>query len=150
MATMTANSIVAYSDVVFKQSYDAWVQAAHKFNCEHNGWTFHPLKPGAYGYDSIVVSLHHAFNNSEFAEFLAQKNVEAIASLIHDGWAINYRYWVTNEPYNTNVEYMKPFNPINDERRNICAQTLYHELQPEEKEKDYVFATFLLHSLCTP
>ena len=140
---MTANSIVSYSSEVFNHSFEDWVQEAHKYNCEQNGWNFIPLKPGAYGYDSIVMSFHEAFQNPQFCTFVAESNIEAIASLVHDGWAINYQFWATTEPYLCNENYIKPYNPINDEQRNMCANADYEDLPEDEKKKDRLFATFL-------
>jgi hypothetical protein len=142
MATCTANQLVQYNSVAFGKTYSEWVDKAHAYNCSQNGWKCAPLKPGAYGYDNIVMSLHKVFSEPNF-----ERSVEDISRLIHDGWAENYRYWVDVKPYKTDDKYIKPSKPINDKRRNECAVTPYKDLPEDEQEKDRVFARFVLQNL---
>ena len=133
-AKTTANGDVAYEDVYHGRTMDEWIQAAHKFNCKTNGWSFNLLRKGSYGYDNICMGLYFVFTNPGHCK----------AEEIHKGWIANYTFWRDNEPYNrSDVIYHKPYKPLNDERRNKCAETEYNDLPASEMAKDIIFAKFL-------
>jgi hypothetical protein len=142
MATDTANGLVSYSSVAYGKSYDEWVHIAHTSNCMIHKWTFYPLKPGSYGYDSIVVSFQRVFSNPEFPMFVAEMDVEAVSRLVHAGWVANVFFWIETLPFENDARYIKPLIPI--ERREACARLEYEELTEEDKDKHRFFARFLI------
>lgn len=39
--------------------------------------------------------------------------IDNIAKLIHDGWAIHYKYWKDNKPWNNkDIVRVKPYNDL--------------------------------------
>ena len=141
-AIRSANGEYNYDTKIFYISLDDWANQAHTFNCISNNWAITPLKRGNFGYDNLIVSLGYTLTNcSTFTE----NDVEIIANLIHLGWIKNYTFWRDNEPWlNNDYKYYKPFNQLNDERRNNCAELDYHKLPQEEKDKDIILAKFLI------
>ena len=155
-AIYTADGNFKYDQEYCGKTLDKWAQEAHKHNCKVNGWKFCPLKKGAYGYDNLCMSFGYVFEHYDIDELdelddldkRDELNVDQVASLIHDGWVANYLYWRDNKPYDCNdYNYRKPYKPINDKRRNKCADTPYDDLPNNEKKKDLVFAKFILKSL---
>ena len=144
-AIRSANNEYHYDTNIFYMSLDFWVQEAHIFNCESNGWTISPLKKGTFGYDNLIVSLGYTLIN---CKRFTESELETIANLIHEGWIKNYTYWRDNEPWlNNDYKYYKPFDPLNDERRNNCAELDYNDLPQEEKDKDIILAKFLIKKI---
>ena len=141
-AIRSANGEYNYDTKIFYMTLNDWANQAHKFNCISNNWAFSPLKPGSFGYDNLIVSLGYTLTNcSTFTE----NDVEIIANLIHEGWIKNYTFWRDKKPWlNNDYKYYKPFNHLNDERRNNCAILDYHKLPQEEKDKDIILAKFLI------
>jgi len=126
----TAMNNFKYDAEFYGYKLSELVYAAHKFNCESNNWTFHPLKPGAYGYDSLAVSI--AFAISEY-----EKGNTNLPENIHIGWSKNYVFWRDEKPYEDSILYIRPYVPINDERRNKCAELDFNNLEKDEQIKDY-------------
>lgn len=139
-ATQTANGKYGYNTVFQNKTLNDWVQEFHKINCEENKWSFTPLKPGAYGYDNLVICLGNFFSSQSAPK---ETSLEEVAILIHDSWVENYIYWRDNKPWEKEG-YFKPFKPINDERRNKCAETSYKDLPDDEKEKDLILARYII------
>lgn len=137
MASKTANGKYMYNSVHYNKSMDSWVQKAHKSNCIANGWRHSHIKKGAFGYDSIVVSLNHLFEKLK-----TTTDPEKLAEAVHQGWCENYIYWRDNKP---STPYTQPLRPLNDNRRNRCAELPYDKLN--ENEKDRVFVNFVLEQL---
>lgn len=139
MAVQTANGEYRYDLRLGDQTLDQWVQGAHQHNCQQHGWDYRPLRPGAFGYDNLVISLGYA---------LATKSRDRtiLAEAIHRGWVVNYVYWRDHRPWEREG-YFKPFKPLADPRRDECAQTPFSDLPEEEKEKDLLLADFLLTQL---
>jgi hypothetical protein len=101
------------------------------------------LKVGCYGFDNLAVCIGYVFDNADKIT-----SVDEIAEMIHKSWIINYIYWRDNTPWvDDNVKYIKPFKPINDDRRNLCAITDYKDLPDDEKEKDLILARWFKASL---
>lgn len=125
----TADGEISYTPFTEK------VQLVHQKNCELNNWNFKPLSPGSYGYDNLVYCL---------AACQGLSNLEEMASLIHDAWTVNYIYWRDNSPWEKNSFYRKPFSPLNDERRNMCASLAFSLLPEDEKKKDEILAKIIL------
>ncbi len=141
---MTANNKYFYDEIHFDKTLTEWVQLAHKYNCENNGWRYFPLKKGAYGFDNLCVCLAKVFHYMRDNE---KKNINTnqLCEIIHDGWVENYIYWRDNTPW-IGTLYNKPNKPINDERRNQCAILKFHELSEDEKDKDIIIANFILQT----
>ncbi|MDB4769562.1 hypothetical protein OAG24_01215 [bacterium] len=153
-ATKTANGKYDYKQIVRGKPLDDWVQATHKVNCEKNNWDYRALKRGAFGYDSIAVSIMRLIEflkerEIELAsQFPDSKNakcidLEKMSSLVHDGWAENYIYWRDNKPYETGGMYFKPFNDVGDKRRDKCAAKEFISLPEAEKAKDRMIASYV-------
>ena len=142
----TANSKYSYKRVIFDKTIDEWVQKAHQYNCQQNGWKFYPLKKGGFGYDNLVLSLMRPLKAIEKDRDVLKKR-KKIARLVHKGWCENYIYWRDHSPFKTDSAYTKPSKPLNDERRNKCAVTKYKDLPQEEKDKDLIFADFIIDEL---
>ena len=138
----TANNMFEYEQLFFGIPLDTWVQETHKHNCESNGWKHYPLRKGCFGYDNLAISIGLALTN-----YVADK--EELAKKIHEGWCINYIFWRDEKPHETSTDYkyIKPYTPLNDERRNLCAQTDFVSLEKEEQDKDYIIAEFILEQV---
>lgn len=150
MASQTANGQFSYDAEYHGKTLDNWVQSLHQHNSVSNGWKYYPLKRGAFGYDNLAVSVGHVFNtiNADPSILKDKIVVERIAALIHDGWSINYVYWRENKPYLKFKDmYFRPVNPINDERRNMCADKNFCDLPEDEMEKDRLLAKYLYEKL---
>lgn len=148
MVIMTANGSICYLSHIFGKYMDEWVQEAHKYNCEKNGWKYMLLIPGTFGYDNLVLSLYHVFsNNNHDKKTIHKKSLEELSSLVHEGWKINYIYWRDHTPFVNNPQYKPPFKPLGDNQRNLCATLSYEELPEEEKEKDRIIARFILENV---
>ena len=148
MVIMTANGAICYLSQIFGKYLDDWVQMAHKYNCEKNGWKHMLSIPGSFGYDNLVISLYHVISNNNFDKnLIKEKTVEELSSLVHDGWSINYIYWRDNKPFINNTQYKPPFKALGDDQRNLCAITKYEDLPEEEKEKDRIIARFILENV---
>lgn len=143
----TANSMFSYNQHFCGIALENWVQNAHKYNCIKNNWEHTPLKQWSFGYDNLAVSLGYAL--SKFDDKLLQMSaytetdVQQLAEYIHDGWCINYIYWRDHQPY-LSGNYIAPYSPLGDDRRNACALTPYAELPVDEKEKDVILAKYVL------
>ncbi len=143
VATISANQVVLYNKIYYNRTLEEWVEIVNKYNSSVNNWNYYKLSSGTFGFDNIVLSLYHLFENSKENE-LKEENMEHLAHLIHEGWIINYTYWRDNEPWLKNQEYTKPYNPLGDKRRNNCASTKYINLSEEEKEKDRIIVKSIL------
>ena len=141
----TANRKYKYDQVFISQTLDEWIQQAHRYNCQSNKWKYTPLKRGAYGYDNLAICLGNILTYIE-NHGMSELNVTKLASNVHDGWTENYIYWRDYTPFVHGV-YLKPYNPINDERRNACASMTYEQLSDEEKEKDLIIARFIFEKI---
>jgi hypothetical protein len=149
MATETANKQYKYSVKYHNKTLDQWIQIVHKKNAIINKWKVTPLKPGAFGYDNLALSIATVFDNiPDIKEYNKEKSdiIETMADLIHKGWIINYLYWRDNKPWQSK-EYTKPAQPLGDERRNKCASLDFTKLPEEEKLKDINIANFLYEEL---
>jgi hypothetical protein len=134
----TAYDNISYDKVLNGKSINDWVQQLHKHNCESNGWACYPLKKGAYGYDNLAHTVDKALNSRS-------ANTTVVASHIHDAWSNTYKYWRDNNPHLTSkYNYRAPFKGLNDDRRNICANTHFTDLPQAEKDKDILFAKLLM------
>lgn len=142
-AIQTANRIYEYSQEFYGISLDTWVQNAHKSSCIAYGWKHFPLKKGAFGYDNLAVSIGHALSH-----FTTINNIDVVSDLIHQGWCVNYIYWRDHQPWlDSTYKYIQPYAPLGDDRRNVCAQTVFQDLDQEEKDKDIVLAKFVISVL---
>lgn len=71
--------------------------------------------------------------------------IDNIAELIHDGWAIHYKYWRDNKPWNNkDIVRFYSYNDLGDERRDNCVAKKFEDLPDDEKQKDMVLAKFIL------
>ena len=140
--SISANKKYSYKDIHYNHTLDEWVNIAHFYLSEKSGWKFYPLKPGAFGYDNLVVSLVYLFNNlakeplRDGKKSVYDEDLESMASAVHEGWIENYKFWRDNSPFLTNNFYKKPASALGDERRENCAKTVYYDLPEDEKEKD--------------
>lgn len=110
----------------FKMTREELAQKVHKINCEKQGWDYHPLKIGSFGFDNLIMSIGYKLRD----------NLGAVS--IHDGWSANYTYWTESKPYEGKYNYIPPFNPLGDERRTNLSQTKYADLDEKEKQKDII------------
>jgi hypothetical protein len=133
--THTADGVISY------ETYKDIVQHIHQKNCESYGWVYLPLIPGAYGYDNLVYSIDATFKELKKNKDIDQKE---LAKHIHDAWVTNYKFWRDNKPYEKQPDkYKKPFKPLGDKQRNLCASTSYEDLDDVEKQKDLVLAKII-------
>lgn len=139
----TANNQFKYNQEFYGYLLSDLVQSCHKNSAEVYNWKLFPLLEGQFGYDNLAVSIGHSLSNID----IKNCNVEELANLIHEGWVINYVYWRDNEPYLLNDFYLKPFNALGDDRRNLCANTKFINLSKEEQEKDIIIAKYLMSIL---
>ena len=141
-AIHTANQTYEYGQAFYGIPLDTWVQNAHKSSCIAYGWKHFPLKKGAFGYDNLAVSIGYTLSHILTAP---HDTIDVVSDLIHQGWCINYIYWRDHQPWlNPTYKYIQPYAPLGDERRNTCAQTVFQDLDQEEKDKDIVLARFIL------
>lgn len=142
-AVQSADGKYKYDREIYYMTLDSWTQDAHKYNCLSHGWNYSPLKKGQHGYDNLIVSIGYTLINcKDFTNTV--ENIEIIANLIHEGWIHNYTFWRDYSPWENNTNYIKPCNPLGDDRRNECALFDYQELSQEEKNKDIILAKFLI------
>lgn len=151
MTTKSANGMYNYDDVYYNSTLDHWVELTHRNLSEKSGWTYYPLKKGAFGYDNLVVSIGHTFDKlKEFEfEFENPPSLEIMASWIHTGWAINYVYWRDNQPWLKSDAgiYRAPAKALADPRRDACATATFSQLDKEEQEKDLTIARFIMSEI---
>jgi len=134
----TANKYYKYDTEFYGEPLKDLVQKLHEYNCKENGWFFRKLNIGCYGFDNLAICIGHTFDSINSDSLVGE-----IADILHKSWIINYVYWRDNQPWlNDIVNYIKPFKPINDERRNICAITEYKDLPEDEKQKDLILASW--------
>ena len=141
MATSSANSKYLYNKEYFGKTLDAWANIAQSGLSKASRWSSYPLKDGSFGYDNMIVSIGHMFDN------MKNKNISHLAELIHDGWAINYIYWRDNKPGKKSKipsVYSAPSKALGDERRNMLAVTRYEDIPSDEKDKDIIVAKAIL------
>lgn len=146
MATTTANEQYSLDmkllnsdlNTLVNECYMYYTNEINKTLSDEKKWTNTTLYPGQYGYDAIAVSLAYTVTNMK--EDAKEKD---LAILIHDAWIVNYVFWRDNKPYESDKNYKKPYNGIENERRNKCATSSYDELDDEEKEKDLYIARFI-------
>jgi len=138
-AVETANKKYKYDDEFNGKKLCELVDKVHKYMSEKLKWTYNPLYPGTFGYDNMAMSIGHALSEIK----LKDMKTKELASLIHDGWIINYVYWRDNSPWLTNELYKKPYNKLGDERRNACVVP-YNELSKDEQYKDDIIAECLI------
>jgi hypothetical protein len=146
----TANGQYQYDAIFFEKTLDEWIQITHKHNSISNGWSYFPLKRGAFGYDNLAMSIGHIL--SLYPDMINySKNdtdiIDALAEGVHKGWTVNYLYWRDHEPWKKNQNYIKPAQTLGDSRRNHCAETQYSDLPEEEKKKDMIIAEFIYDCL---
>ncbi len=150
---LSANKKYAYKDVYYNHTLDEWVNIAHFQLSKKSGWDYHPLKPGAFGYDNLIASLVYLFQNlankpqKDGRNTLYDEEIESMASAVHEGWIENYLYWRDNSPFLTNSFYKKPASALGDERREKCAKTVYYDLPDDEKDKDRYIVMAVLDQL---
>ena len=142
MTTQTANGKYDYTQVYgLKQvTLDFLINHAHRVLSEKSGWNYFPLKKGSFGYDNMAMSIGYMFDH-----YYPNQSLDECADNVHKGWTENYIFWRDTLPFQSNPElYIAPFNPLGDERRNICASTPYSQLPQEEKDKDLIIAEAVL------
>jgi hypothetical protein len=115
---------------------DEMVQAVHKKNCEASKWSFSPLKKLSYGYENLAVCIGNYLTKTPLGRI-------AIAEQIHESWIENYIYWRDN--MHKHPEFIPPYTPLGDERRNTCAVTAFKDLPQDEQNKDFVLADILVN-----
>jgi hypothetical protein len=146
-AIETANKQYQYDDIMRGKSLHYWASEVNIRFSALNNWKVSVLKKGSFGYDNLIMSIGKALQETESMEILRKSD---LADKIHQGWAINYVYWRDNCPYEyENTLYIKPYTPLGDVRRDLCALQTYDELPTVEKEKDDSIADILLNLLAT-
>jgi hypothetical protein len=137
----TANGQYNYSMKIGDLELRTLVQMTHKYNCEQNHWKVTALKEGCFGFDNLAVCIGYAE-----ASHFDTEDIDSLADIIHQGWAINYIYWRDNRPWEGG-NYVKPAKPLNDARRNELATLSFGDLPEDEKEKDRIIARYLFSYL---
>ena len=146
-AIQTANNMFNYTeDVFYGLPLYMWVDRVHKHNCTINGWNYYPLRKGAFGYDNLAISIGYTLKHFNSRNEGRDKDILEMAELVHKGWCINYTYWRDNKP-SDKYKYFLPYEPLGDERRNLCAVTGFADLNKTEQDKDYVIAQFLYDNI---
>jgi hypothetical protein len=140
IATETANKSYKYNDSFFGKKLSDIVNSVHKHYSEKMKWTYKPLFPGTFGYDNLAISIAYTLSSIKNKKY----EINELATLVHEGWIINYLYWRNNKPYLTNEIYKKPYNPLGDERRDKCASLSFDQLDKEEQDKDIIIAEYLI------
>lgn len=148
-AVRTANGAHRYDDILYGITMHEWVQRLHAHNCAASGWSFKPLRRGAFGYDNLASSVAAVFLDEEAGppELVGERPavVAGVAARIHEGWVENYVFWRDNRPWDgLYYVYLKPYEALGDPRRDLCASRSYEALSPEERAKDDVLAEGLL------
>lgn len=114
-----------------------WVDVLHRHNCEQRAWDYSPLARGAFGFEILaasVLALDAAPRNASELE---------LAARVHQAWARVYLYWRDKAPA---APYRLPHTALGDHARNEMAQSAFHELPAEEREKDIIVVRgFLQH-----
>jgi hypothetical protein len=144
IAKITANGEYKYTQIVLGKTIDCLTQDAHRTNCAANKWLHSSLTPGAYGYDAIVLSLMYALDSYNAGEIKLSN--DKFAEKIHDGWCVNFKYWCDHKPYE-NGPYRAPYKPLSNKWRIKSFKTKYNDLDQEEKDKDLIFAAFLIENI---
>jgi hypothetical protein len=143
---ISANNKYLYNQKYYGKTLDAWTESAHRYNCLKNGWAYHPLNIGCYGYDTWIVCLGDFFSN-----YSRNMTCNCIATMMHNSWSKNYIYWRDNQPFLKDKRYMKPVQPLNDTRRNKLAKTSFCKLPNDEIKKNLIIVCFVREnesSLC--
>jgi len=146
----TANLNYNYYDEYYNKTLHEWVDLVHEKNSIINKWKVITLKKGCFGFDNLAVSLCHVFN---YIDRYVTYTIDDIACAIHDGWCENYLFWRDNKPFEESYcsqhsqTWIKPFTPLGDERRNICASTKYEDLPQDEKDKDIIIAQIIIDEI---
>ena len=142
---ITANGKYSYDEVHRGKTLEKWVEGAHAYVSDKNGWLYQPLVPYTFGFDNFSCSLAHAF---EILEILPNITLNELAAYIHQGWVENYTWWRDNPPWLVHAHYYKaPYSPLGDDRRNKCATLSFSDLPPDEQEKDFCVARYIIESL---
>ena len=145
VAKETANKQYQYDDIVRGRSLHYWATQVNSRFCALNNWDIVVLKQGSFGYDNLIMSIANAFQETGPMEIIHKTD---LAEKIHQGWTTNYIYWRDNRPFeNENGMYIKPYSPLGDARRDLCALQTYNELPSEEKKKDDDIADIVLNLL---
>lgn len=115
------------------------VNKCHRCFSAKNKWDYKPLFPGTFGYDNMVNSLGHTLKATEEKTGTSKMWPQ----LIHEGWVRNYLHWRDQKPFESSQLYKRPFAPLGDARRNLCAEQTFNELPSEEQTKDIALAECL-------
>jgi len=142
MATITANKQYSFNTIYQGKTLADWIIITHREMSRLSGWKYMPLNPGTFGYDNQANSAALAL--TKYKEGMTR---DELASIVHDGWTINYTYWRDNKPWKTDNLYKAPAKPLGDKNRDSCAVTSYENLPQEEKNKDLMIADILLQTL---
>lgn len=138
----TANGMYSYDYVFYNKKLSEWIEIVHKDMTIKSGWNITPLIQGQFGYDNYALSIGYFFTN--YNQNLTDNE---LASLVHDGWTINYIYWRDHEPWKKSKDYYSPASPLGDVRRNDCANKKYKDLNIEEQKKDLMVVYCILENL---
>lgn len=140
----TSNGMFSYNEMYFDMTLKEWVQTCYVQYAKHYGWT-NTLKPGCYGFDnfacSIAFVLRHVMEHGD-------TDIETAASLVHDGWCVNFLEWHTIRPWKYEYGGRTP-RGIDDPARVVLAHTPYADLSDEEKKKDLIIAQTILDNLAS-
>lgn len=132
---ISANGKYEYSSIYYGKSLSQHALALDAKMIDHYKWDRGLLAPCSYGFENLVNSI-----GSIFEKCNKDSSLDTMAEQCHLGWVDNYLYWRDHQPYLTGT-YVKPYNPLNDERRDKCASTNYADLDEKEKEKDLFIAS---------
>jgi len=131
--SITANGLYRYNELYYGQTLCDIAEKTHEHLSNQCGWFYRKLVPGQFGYDNMIVSIGHLLDN-----YNENLSIDEMASLIHIGWIINYKYWRDNEPYIYNDHYKKSAKKLNDNKRNICAESTFNDLGLDDKNQNLI------------
>lgn len=126
----SANGKYNYFSMYYGRTLQEYVVFVDEKMIEHYNWNRKKLVPCSFGFENLINSIGRIFDNCN-----NNSTTSEMAEQCHIGWVENYIYWRDNKPY-LREPYLRPFNPLNDERREKCASTIYNDLDDNEKEKD--------------
>ncbi len=138
----TATSSYKFDDQFHSMTLEMLVYLTHREVSKQLHWKYLPLKKGSFGYDTFAESIGRLLSTPNV------KSIEQGASIVHDAWSFNYKWWRDCKPWSLLEDlYSKPTKPLGDKRRNKLAELSYERLPENEKETNRIFAKYLLVDL---
>ncbi len=126
-----------HSSIINGKSVHEWVQLIHKNNCSVHGWSYAPLCPGMFTYDTHVRCIYY------FTMF-PTSNVKKAAAYVHDAWCDSYIYWRDDKPWTNTKIYYTPYKTLGNDDRDYIAASKFTDLDDDDQNNDIIMAKFLI------